>query len=132
MAKYRTNTDWNKATETTDAGKAAFIQWMTPVDAAGSVIGSSNPTTGTQTTVASQTGTISLLASNTNRKGATIANTDANALYVLLGTGTASATNFTATVAPNGYYEVPYGYTGAIQGAWAADGAGSALITELT
>lgn len=83
------------------------------------------------TSVDSQTGAIQLIAANTSRKAVTITNTDANALYVLYAaSGTPSATNLNASIATNGYLEVPGGYTGAIRGAWAADGTGAAKITE--
>lgn len=80
--------------------------------------------------VNSGTSSVTLLTSNANRKGATITNTDANALYVLLSGGTASSTNYHALVASAGYYEVPFGVTGTITGIWAADGSGVALVGE--
>lgn len=86
--------------------------------------------TGTKSAVASATGSTTILLANAARKGATITNTDANALYLDLSGGTASSTNFSVSIAANGYYEVPFGYAGLITGAWAADGSGSALVTE--
>jgi hypothetical protein len=100
--------------------------------------GSGNPAgdgaanTGTSTQVASQTGAITILAANAARYGATVYNDDANALYLLLGTGTVSATVYTVQVTSGGYYEVPFGFTGILTGLWAADGSGSARVTELT
>ena len=44
---------------------------------------------------------------------------------------TASATSFTAKLSPDGYYEVPFNYTGIIDGLWAS-ATGNARITELT
>lgn len=70
-----------------------------------------------------------LLAVDTARNGATIRNTDANILYVLLDSGTSSATNHTVALASGDYYEVPAGYVGEIRGIWAADGSGAALVT---
>ena len=87
----------------------------------------------TQTSVAASVTTVSLLAATDARAGATIYNdTDntANFLYVKLG-ATASATSFTVKLNAGGYYEVPYGYNGAIDGIWTV-AAGSARITELT
>lgn len=86
--------------------------------------------TGTKSAVASGITSVTILASNANRKGATVTNTDANALYLDLSGGTASSTSFSVAVATNGYYEIPFGFTGLITGIWAADGAGSALVTE--
>lgn len=81
--------------------------------------------------VASGVVSATLLAANASRRGATITNTDANALYVKYGS-TASATSFTVTIPANGYWEMPYPtYTGIITGIWAADGTGSAIITEM-
>ena len=97
-----------------------------------SVAGAGGASIGTLTSVASAVASTSILAANVGRIGATIMNTDANPLKVLLSTGTASATNFTVSIASNGYYEVPYGYSGPIFGIWDADGTGSALVTEFT
>ncbi len=88
--------------------------------------------TGTVSSVASGIASVTILAANANRLGATILNTDANALYLLLNSGTASATNLTVNVPANGYYEVPFRYTGILKGIWAADGSGSAIVTEFT
>jgi hypothetical protein len=82
------------------------------------------------TSVSSGIASISLLAVNRNRKQATIRNTDANTLYVLLDSGTASSTNHTVALATGDYYETPLGYKGDIFGIWASDGAGVALVTE--
>jgi hypothetical protein len=82
------------------------------------------------TSVASAAADTTILAANTLRKGASVYNTDANPLQLLLSTGTASATNFSVQIASNGYYEVPFGYTGIIKGIWTVDGAGAALVTE--
>lgn len=90
--------------------------------------------TPTQTSVANATSTTSLLASNVNRLGATILNDDTvstgASLKVKLGT-TASATSFSVVILAQGYYEVPFNYTGAIDGI-ASAATGNARITELT
>jgi hypothetical protein len=44
---------------------------------------------------------------------------------------TASVTSYTAQVFPSGYFELPYGYTGEIDGIWSA-AVGNARITEVT
>jgi hypothetical protein len=82
------------------------------------------------TSVASGTSSVTILASNANRKGAIIVNTDANILYLDLTGGTAAATRYAADLATGEGYEVPFGITGTITGVWAGDGAGSALVTE--
>lgn len=121
-----------------DAETAVGVVLMSGTAAAGS---STNPlfttesrsATATVTAVASGIASVTIKAANTARKGITVTNTDANILYLLVGGGTASATNFSVAVAATtGYWEAPYGFTGAITGIWALDGAGSALVTEYT
>lgn len=87
--------------------------------------------TGTITSVADTDASTTLLAANAARLGATIFNDSTADLYVKLG-ATASATSFTVKMAAASYFEVPYGYTGIIDGIWSADASGSARITELT
>lgn len=72
-----------------------------------------------------------LLAANANRLGATVYNDSTVALYLKLG-ATASLTSFTVKMAADSYYEVPFAYTGIIDGIWASDASGSARITEIT
>lgn len=86
--------------------------------------------TGTSSNVASSITNVTLLASNANRLGATIFNDGSANLFIKLG-ATASATSFTVRVTSQGYYEVPFGYTGQIDGIWSVAN-GSARITELT
>lgn len=159
---YRPNVDLTAATEITVPtspvnSKTAFIPNTMLVDDTGEAIGTGdNPLvvsggggggggmtqseflaalrspTGTKTAVASGITSVTILAANANRKGATITNTDANALYLDLSGATASSTSYTVAVATGGYYEVPFGYSGNITGIWAADGTGSALVTEFT
>lgn len=84
------------------------------------------------TTVASTAAAQTLLAADASREVVIIDNTDANVLYILVGGGTTvvSATNYTAAIAASGTYTVPQLLAGdKITGIWAADGAGSALIT---
>jgi hypothetical protein len=78
---------------------------------------------------AGSTSSTTLLALNTNRLGATIHNDSAVALYVKLGS-TASTTSFTIKMAADSYYEVPFNYTGVIDGIWAS-ATGAARVTEL-
>lgn len=71
-----------------------------------------------------------VLAANSSRLGATIYNESGGACRIKLG-ATASATSYTMIIAINGYYEVPYGYTGIITGI-AVSGTAVLRITELT
>ncbi len=100
----------------------------------GGVAVSVQPTAATSTSVtsvAASASNVELLASNTNRLGATIWNESTTAtLYLKMGI-TASITSYTAQVFPSGYFELPYGYTGEIDGIWSA-AVGNARITEVT
>lgn len=85
---------------------------------------------GTVTTVASSATSVSLLAANLARRGASIQNTSTAILYVLVGTTAATVTTAHSVQIPsNGYWEIPYGYTGALTGIWASAN-GSANMTE--
>lgn len=87
------------------------------------------PTSATTSVAASATN-VTLLASNNARAGATIYNDSTAILYVKLG-ATASTTSFAVALQSQEYYEVPFGYTGIIDGIWAS-ATGNARITELT
>ena len=82
------------------------------------------------TSVAGSATSVTLLASNANRLGATITNDSTVILRAKFG-ATASATSYTVRLVPDAYYEVPYGWTGVIDGIWDS-AAGSARLTELT
>lgn len=89
-----------------------------------------NSTTATPTTVVASASNVSLLAANSNRKGATIWNNSTATLFVELGSPAGSAT-YTAKLLPDGYFEIPFGYTGPISGIWSAVN-GNAMVRELT
>lgn len=113
------------------AGEPYFVQ----VDSANRIPVTSTPSTSTSPTVTAVSDTASsttLLASNTSRKGATIVNDSSARLYVKLGT-TASTTSYTISLGQHDYLEVPFSYTGRIDGIWASDpNDGGARVTELT
>lgn len=89
--------------------------------------------TGAPTSVAASASSVTVLAANANRRGATVTNDAGGAILYLLNQtgGTASLTNYTVPIAPNQYYEVPFGYTGALIGIWAS-ASGNARVTEFT
>ncbi|MBC7971537.1 MAG: hypothetical protein H7Z11_15685 [Verrucomicrobia bacterium] len=87
-------------------------------------------TTATPTTVASSITSVAILAANAARKGATIWNASTATLYLDLDAA-ATAADYAAKLDPGGYYEVPYGFTGALSGIWSAAN-GSALVREFT
>lgn len=86
--------------------------------------------TSTQSTVADSATNVTLLAANAKRTGATIFNDSTATLYVKLG-ATATTTSYTTKVVTGALYELPFGYTGQVDGIWASDpGDGAARITE--
>lgn len=113
-----------------------FFQATQPVSGNVSVSNfPSAPGTGANTSVAgTTTNSTTVLAANASRKGATIYQDDTlvtgATLKVSLG-ATCTPTNFTAVIAPGGYYEVPFSYTGIISGVWSAS-TGNARVTQLT
>lgn len=104
------------------------------VDGAGNSAGAI--TTATHTNVASANADTTFLAANTARKpGSTIANESTAILYLKLGTG-ASATSYWMSLGPTAssiapVARIPDGYTGVVDGFWAAAN-GNARVTEMT
>lgn len=100
--------------------------------------GPGGSSTAVVTRVAANAASVTLLAANTARRGATIFNSSPAAANLFIKFGTtanigAGTESYTVRIPPNGYYEVPFGYTGKIDGIWdAADANGEALMTELT
>lgn len=96
---------------------------------------SASPATAVTATVASSATPVTLLAASDVRRGATISNDSTAILYILMGAGTVSATNYTyAVAAKSGVAQtvtIPFGFTGVITGLWAAAN-GSALITNFS
>lgn len=87
------------------------------------------PSTTNTSSVASSASNVTLLAANSTRLGATVYNDSSAVLYIKLGP-TASLSDFTIRLFPKCYWEVPFGYTGKIDGFWVAV-SGSARIGEL-
>lgn len=87
-------------------------------------------TIATPSTVAASTASVELLPENSARKGAQFWNTSPSTLFVRLG-GVASATSYSFQMGTGDYFEVPFGYTGAIDGIWLSAN-GNVLVTELT
>jgi len=87
----------------------------------------------TFSTVGDSDSSVTLLASNSRRKGASIVNTSTAILYLRMDGGTATATTgYNVPLIQGGYFEVPFGYTGAITGIWASDAGGAANVAEYT
>lgn len=88
--------------------------------------------TSATTQVADNAANVTLLALNETRLGAVITNDSSARLYVKLG-ATATTTDYTVSLSQHETYEVPFGYTGIIDGIWASDpNDGAARVTELT
>jgi hypothetical protein len=83
-----------------------------------------------QSAVASGTSSVRLLSARAGRQGFVIENSDANRLYVLLGSGTATSTTAYSFSLAQNETSALLTYSGDVFGIWSADGAGNALITE--
>lgn len=88
--------------------------------------------TATRTTVNSGTTSVTILASNSARKGAVIYNSDVNILRLDMSGGSAAASRCQYAIATGQSFEVPFGFSGAITGIWDADGTGIADVVEFT
>lgn len=103
------------------------------VDSSGAIVNPLTTSTATATlsNVAGSASSVTLLASNTSRKGAIIFNDSSAILYVKFG-ATASTSSFTYRVNPYNTLELkPVVYTGVIDGIFAS-ATGNARVTELT
>lgn len=114
----------------TTAVTGTFFQATQPVSIAATVATKEQrAATATVTSVNDSASNVTLLAANANRLGASIFNDSTSNLFVKLG-ATASQTDFTVKIAGGGYYELPYHYTGRMDGIWSADSTGAARVTE--
>jgi hypothetical protein len=86
--------------------------------------------TATSSAVNASTTSVSLLAANTSRKGATIWNASTAILYLDLDAASSNSA-YAVQIGAGDYYEVPFGFTGEISGVWAAAN-GNAQIREFT
>lgn len=123
---------WFVRRDTPTTVTPAAGDWEVPqIDAQGSVWVREKPSaTATHSNVSSSATNVTILASNTARRGATVYNDSTQILYLKLA-ATASATSFTVKMQPDAYFEVPFGYTGIIDGIWASAN-GSARVVEVT
>ena len=87
----------------------------------------------TVSSVPVSTANVVILAANPNRSGATVTNTSkTSSLYLELG-NPASITSYSVKILPGGYDEVPFGFTGILNGIWdKADTGAAAVIHEFT
>ncbi len=97
-----------------------------------SIISSSTSTTVTRATIAVPSDiTVAqiLVASNAARKGLTLWNNSTGNVFIELGAAP-TALAYSVRLSPGGYYELPYHYTGEIQGLWDAAGGTGVLVRE--
>ena len=112
-----------------DQGNPGVLPW--PVNVNGPVSVTTQPSpAATLTTVPASATSVTVLAANVNRTGASIFNASSKTLF-LAAAASATSTAFTVQIAANGYFEVPFGYTGILSGLWAAAN-GNAMVTEYT
>lgn len=88
-------------------------------------------TTSVVTSVAGSLVNVTLLAVNATRLGATFYNDSNSRLFLKLGAAATTA-SFTVRIGSQDYYEVPFSYTGIIDGIWTPVASGFVVITELT
>lgn len=101
-------------------------------DLAGRLVIRQKSRTGTTSSVADNAANVTILALNELRLGAMITNDSSARLYLKMG-ATATTTDYGVSLAQHETYEVPFGYTGIIDGIWASDpGDGAARVTEFT
>lgn len=132
-------------TVTSNQGTAAALSggWPVKITDGTNVLGTSSnpvivdparPSTGTHSTVAASTSAVTILAANSARKGATIYNRSNRDLAIILATTTPTSSVFDTLVQNNGYYELPFGYTGIVKGIWinGSSPSNDAQVNELT
>jgi hypothetical protein len=108
-------------------GDAVYV-WA---DRRGRTVVAQKAATGTTSSVNDTASSATILAANTSRLGATVQNDSTEILYLKLG-ATATVTDYTVKMAVGSYFEVPFGYTGIIDGIWANNASGAARVTEIT
>lgn len=87
--------------------------------------------TATLTNVSAAAADTALLSANPDRRRVILVNDSSSVLYILYGSGTASATNYTWRLDGYQTLELYDGYLGALKGIWVS-ATGAARITELT
>ncbi len=92
--------------------------------------GSSTPA---RTSIDSGTAAVDVLTANVRRRGATIKNTDANALYLSFGSGDPSAADHDIEVPSGQTLVLEQGDPNClIRGVWAGNGSGHAKVCEFS
>ena len=84
-----------------------------------------------RTDVAASASSVTIIAASTTTRVGVCLYNDSNAVCSVKFGTTASASDHTIDMGPFGYYEVPYGYRGRIDGIWSA-ATGNMRVTEIT
>lgn len=115
-------------------GTNQSVSTVAPLPVTGSVTTTeSKASSATTTSVTSVATPVTLKAANAARAGLVVNNDSTSILYILVGTGTVSATNYTYALPPKATVAAAVtltGYTGIVSGIWASAN-GFALVTEL-
>lgn len=130
---FNTEVYWNNIKKVSINSGSEYALGVAIVDSSGNLIlpGGVFSTTATLSSVAGNAASVTLLASNTSRLGATIHNDSSAILYVAFA-ATATTSAFTYKLNPSDTLELKGTvYTGVISGIWAS-ATGNARITELT
>ena len=99
-----------------------------------SYVNSKGANSSTIVTQAVTTVNVEVLAANEGTVGASFVNLSNKDAYILLASGTASATNYTAKLTGDhgAIYEMPYNYSGAVNVVFSNTGIGNLVITKFT
>ena len=99
-----------------------------------SYVNSKGANSSTIVTQAVTTVNVEVLAANEGTVGASFVNLSNKDAYILLGSGTASATNYTVKLVSNNgaVYEMPYNYSGAVNVVFSNTGTGNLVITKFS
>lgn len=123
--------------DTPQADDYAVVSRVLPGPPINVTVAEDQPNTATVTRVPLNVANVQLVAAEVvvppagpTRKTVSIYNDSDQDMYVLLGTGPASATNFTVKLHPTEFYETSDpNFTGEINAIWAGAGAGAAQVT---
>ena len=94
-----------------------------------------NTSVSSSSTILTQSTTVisTEVLSSESRIGASFVNLSSSDCYILLGSGTASATNYTVKLSTgvNSIYELPYNYSGVVNVVFSSVSSGNLVITKL-
>ena len=114
-------------------GVGAGVQDVEDVDTKRFPVQTARAATATRSNVPDNVASVTILAANANRKGAIVTNDSSGTLYLALGAGPATSTDYTKKLEQDQSWEIPSVYTGIIVGIWGTDpNDGGARVVELT